>query len=98
MSDGTYGLILQGLLNNDTFEFWLLSHTLVVEFGGLSIMHTICFNFAGVKFGVEFRYEKYHIHHGGDEEERKANYKDMVRKLSLFDAGWASFFYLFNIN
>jgi len=50
-------------------------------------MHTICFNFAGIKFGVEFRYEKYHIHHGGDEEERKANYKDMVRKLSLFDAG-----------
>lgn len=31
---------------------------------------------------MEFRYEKYHVHHGGDEEERKANYTDMVRKLS----------------
>ncbi|KAM4091936.1 hypothetical protein ACJW30_09G174000 [Castanea mollissima] len=31
-------------------------------------------------------YEKYHVHHGGDEEERKANYTDMGRKLSLFAA------------
>ncbi|KAM4080231.1 hypothetical protein ACB094_09G176500 [Castanea mollissima] len=31
-------------------------------------------------------YEKYHVHHGGDEEERKANYTEMGRKLSLFDA------------
>ncbi|XP_030926837.1 cycloartenol-C-24-methyltransferase-like isoform X3 [Quercus lobata] len=29
------------------------------------------------------RYEKYHIHHGGDEEERKANYKDMLGKDEL---------------
>jgi hypothetical protein len=26
------------------------------------------------------RYEKYHVCYGGDEEERKANYSDMVRE------------------
>uniref|UniRef100_A0A2N9I996 Uncharacterized protein n=1 Tax=Fagus sylvatica TaxID=28930 RepID=A0A2N9I996_FAGSY len=32
-------------------------------------------------------YEKYHVHHGGDQEEKKANYTDMVRQFSLIDAG-----------
>lgn len=27
------------------------------------------------------RYEKYHVCYGGDEEERKANYSDMVRAV-----------------
>ena len=34
-------------------------------------------------FAEFFRYEKYHVCYGGEEEERKANYSDMVRK-SLF--------------
>ena len=32
-----------------------------------------CYNY----FGVEFSYEKYHVHHGGDQEEKKANYTDI---------------------
>ena len=49
-----------------------------------------CYNY----FGVEFSYEKYHVHHGGDQEEKKANYTDMVRQFSLIDAGSAFYFYL----
>ncbi|WRX10491.1 hypothetical protein QQP08_002978 [Theobroma cacao] len=30
-----------------------------------------------------FRYEKYHVFYGGEEEERKANYTDMVRRAQL---------------
>lgn len=30
------------------------------------------------------RYEKYHVCHGGQEEERKANYTDMVRDINIY--------------
>nr|XP_023916352.1 cycloartenol-C-24-methyltransferase-like isoform X2 [Quercus suber]POF05666.1 cycloartenol-c-24-methyltransferase [Quercus suber] len=44
------------------------------------------------------RYEKYHVHHGGDEEERKANYTDMVNKYydlvtSFYEYGWGESFH-----
>jgi len=29
------------------------------------------------------RYEKYHVCYGGEEEERKANYTDMVRDIDI---------------
>lgn len=83
------------MLKNDTFEphpcfrIWWSEHN---AHNMLPFCWYNCFVIKKKKNGVEFRYEKYHAHHGGDEEERKANYTDMVRKLSLFDAGRASSF------
>lgn len=44
------------------------------------------------------KYEKYHVHYGGDEEERKANYTDMVNKYydlatSFYEFGWGESFH-----
>ncbi|KAH1219736.1 Cycloartenol-C-24-methyltransferase [Glycine max] len=48
------------------------------------------------EFGI--RYEKYHVCHGGQEEERKANYTDMVNKYydlstSFYEFGWGQSFH-----
>ncbi|XP_057456944.1 cycloartenol-C-24-methyltransferase-like [Lotus japonicus] len=44
------------------------------------------------------KYEKYHVHYGGKEEERKANYSDMVNKYydlstSFYEFGWGESFH-----
>ncbi|KAF7836073.1 cycloartenol-C-24-methyltransferase [Senna tora] len=44
------------------------------------------------------KYEKYHNYYGGDEEERKANYTDMVNKYydlvtSFYEFGWGESFH-----
>nr|XP_027106903.1 cycloartenol-C-24-methyltransferase 1-like isoform X2 [Coffea arabica] len=44
------------------------------------------------------KYEKYHGYYGGDEEERKANYSDMVNKYydlvtSFYEYGWGESFH-----
>ncbi|KAL0728167.1 hypothetical protein Bca4012_024260 [Brassica carinata] len=44
------------------------------------------------------KYEQYHVFHGGDEEERKANYTDMVNKYydlatSFYEYGWGESFH-----
>lgn len=44
------------------------------------------------------KYEKYHVCHGGDEEERRANYTDMVNKYydlatSFYEYGWGESFH-----
>lgn len=44
------------------------------------------------------KYEKYHVCYGGDEEERKANYSDMVNKYydlvtSFYEFGWGESFH-----
>ncbi|KAI9160433.1 hypothetical protein LWI28_008032 [Acer negundo] len=44
------------------------------------------------------KYEKYHVCHGGDEDERKANYTDMVNKYydlvtSFYEYGWGESFH-----
>ncbi|KAF8403790.1 hypothetical protein HHK36_011896 [Tetracentron sinense] len=44
------------------------------------------------------KYEKYHVCYGGDEEERKANYTDMVNKYydlvtSFYEFGWGQSFH-----
>ncbi|CAK9187437.1 unnamed protein product [Ilex paraguariensis] len=44
------------------------------------------------------KYEKYHVCYGGDEEERKANYTDMVNKYydlvtSFYEYGWGESFH-----
>ncbi|XVE76751.1 hypothetical protein DITRI_Ditri13aG0006200 [Diplodiscus trichospermus] len=44
------------------------------------------------------KYEKYHVLYGGDEEERKANYTDMVKKFydlitSFYEFGWGESFH-----
>ncbi|KAB5541014.1 hypothetical protein DKX38_013988 [Salix brachista] len=44
------------------------------------------------------KYEKYHVCYGGDEEERKANYTDMVNKYydlatSFYEFGWGESFH-----
>uniref|UniRef100_A0A5B6ZFN4 Methyltransferase n=2 Tax=Davidia involucrata TaxID=16924 RepID=A0A5B6ZFN4_DAVIN len=44
------------------------------------------------------KYEKYHVYHGGEEEERKANYTDMVNKYydlvtSFYEYGWGESFH-----
>ncbi|KAJ7976779.1 Methyltransferase [Quillaja saponaria] len=44
-------------------------------------------------FSAVQTYEKYHVCHGGDEEDRKANYTDMVNKYydlvrSFYEYGW----------
>ncbi|XP_058788531.1 cycloartenol-C-24-methyltransferase [Vicia villosa] len=44
------------------------------------------------------KYEKYHVHYGGQEEERKANYTDMVNKYydlvtSFYEFGWGESFH-----
>ncbi|XP_048330085.1 cycloartenol-C-24-methyltransferase isoform X2 [Ziziphus jujuba] len=48
-------------------------------------------------FGVA-RYEKYHVCYGGEEEERKAHYSDMVNKYydlvtSFYEFGWGESFH-----
>ncbi|CAI9103026.1 OLC1v1001440C2 [Oldenlandia corymbosa var. corymbosa] len=50
-----------------------------------------------VKTAVD-KYEKYHGYYGGDEEERKANYTDMVNKYydlvtSFYEYGWGESFH-----
>ncbi|KAJ6692068.1 METHYLTRANSFERASE [Salix purpurea] len=47
---------------------------------------------------ILMRYEKYHVCYGGDEEERKANYTDMVNKYydlvtSFYEFGWGESFH-----
>ncbi|KAJ8747040.1 hypothetical protein K2173_011262 [Erythroxylum novogranatense] len=47
------------------------------------------------------KYEKYHVHYGGIEEERKANYADMVNKYydlvtSFYEFGWGESFHFAN--
>ncbi|KAK6119204.1 hypothetical protein DH2020_047052 [Rehmannia glutinosa] len=44
------------------------------------------------------KYEKYHVYFGGEEEERKANYTDMVNKYydlvtSFYEYGWGESFH-----
>ncbi|KAK7818288.1 cycloartenol-c-24-methyltransferase [Quercus suber] len=44
------------------------------------------------------QYEKYHVFYGGEEEERKANYSDMVNKYydlvtSFYEFGWGESFH-----
>lgn len=44
------------------------------------------------------KYEKYHVCYGGDEEERRANYSDMVNKYydlatSFYEFGWGESFH-----
>jgi len=44
------------------------------------------------------KYEQYHVFHGGNEEERKANYTDMVNKYydlatSFYEYGWGESFH-----
>ncbi|OMP10056.1 Methyltransferase type 11 [Corchorus olitorius] len=44
------------------------------------------------------KYEKYHVYYGGDEEERKSNYTDMVNKYydlvtSFYEFGWGESFH-----
>ncbi|CAL5201684.1 unnamed protein product [Lathyrus oleraceus] len=44
------------------------------------------------------KYEKYHVHYGGQEEDRKANYSDMVNKYydlvtSFYEFGWGESFH-----
>lgn len=50
-----------------------------------------------VESAVE-KYEKYHVHFGGDEETRKINYSDMVNKYydlatSFYEFGWGESFH-----
>ncbi|KAJ8747046.1 hypothetical protein K2173_011392 [Erythroxylum novogranatense] len=47
------------------------------------------------------KYENYHVHHEGAEEERKANYEDMVNKYydlvtSFYEFGWGECFHFAN--
>ncbi|WRX23743.1 hypothetical protein QQP08_016230 [Theobroma cacao] len=49
-------------------------------------------------FSAVQKYEKYHVCHGGDDEERKANYTDMVNKYydlvtSFYEYGWGESFH-----
>ncbi|XP_044467809.1 cycloartenol-C-24-methyltransferase-like [Mangifera indica] len=49
-------------------------------------------------FSAVQKYEKYHVCYGGDEEERKANYTDMVNKYydlvtSFYEYGWGESFH-----
>ncbi|XP_024022049.1 cycloartenol-C-24-methyltransferase [Morus notabilis] len=44
------------------------------------------------------KYEKYHVHYGGEEEERKANYSDLANKYydlvtSFYEFGWGESFH-----
>ncbi|KAF5738384.1 Cycloartenol-C-24-methyltransferase -like protein [Tripterygium wilfordii] len=44
------------------------------------------------------KYEKYHVHYGGDEKDRKENYTDMVNKYydlvtSFYEFGWGESFH-----
>ncbi|KAL9321755.1 hypothetical protein ACSQ67_009808 [Phaseolus vulgaris] len=60
----------------------------------------LAFNFFSVKLGgciviSDSEYEKYHVCYGGEEEERKANYTDMVNKYydlvtSFYEFGWGN--------
>ncbi|GMY34601.1 cycloartenol-C-24-methyltransferase [Fagus crenata] len=47
---------------------------------------------------LDVKYEKYHVCYGGEEEERKANYSDMVNKYydlvtSFYEFGWGESFH-----
>ncbi|RWR82806.1 cycloartenol-C-24-methyltransferase isoform X3 [Cinnamomum micranthum f. kanehirae] len=47
------------------------------------------------------QYEKYHVHYGGEQEARKANYTDMVNKYydlatSFYEYGWGESFHFAN--
>ncbi|KAH8520095.1 hypothetical protein H0E87_001525 [Populus deltoides] len=49
-------------------------------------------------FGCSKLYEKYHVYYGGAEEDRKANYSDMVNKYydlvtSFYEFGWGESFH-----
>ncbi|XP_031273772.1 cycloartenol-C-24-methyltransferase-like [Pistacia vera] len=49
-------------------------------------------------FSAVEKYEKYHVFYGGEEEERKANYTDMVNKYydlvtSFYEFGWGESFH-----
>ncbi|XP_007028764.2 PREDICTED: cycloartenol-C-24-methyltransferase isoform X1 [Theobroma cacao] len=49
-------------------------------------------------FSAVQKYEKYHVCHGGDDEERKANYTDMVNNYydlvtSFYEYGWGESFH-----
>ncbi|KAJ6670856.1 METHYLTRANSFERASE [Salix viminalis] len=69
----------------------------------LSAVENLKFDFsAGVIYRnfleILMRYEKYHVCYGGDEEERKANYTDMVNKYydlvtSFYEFGWGESFH-----
>lgn len=53
----------------------------------LECLSCFCSSPASSNYGVMliccFRYEKYHVYYGGEEEERKSNYTDMVMNIKI---------------
>ncbi|KAJ6345423.1 hypothetical protein OIU78_008149 [Salix suchowensis] len=65
-----------------------------------TLLNLACTSFICLVSEIIFcrRYEKYHVCYGGDEEERKANYTDMVNKYydlvtSFYEFGWGESFH-----